>query len=248
MQARREAAEAVAGLTIAQDWRGVAHLLGAWDRAGTKAGDDKRLYIEGLEAFARALEMDEWAAYGRPRPQKLLSRIDTLFDHHPGEIGLAAMAIWLRTETAWLIRGCGFSDRVREEEWQDIQRLMEENRRYLKMDEVKSSALLSYVALKTAPFTATGGEHLKSLWANYSELAPDCGWGHEHLGEWMQPKWYGAGHDFEATAMQAFARTHQQAGASAYTLMYIGASADDPAMFQTADIGLFAEGDPDAET
>ncbi len=242
MKIRREAAEAVAGLTAAQDWRGIAHLLGAWDKAGTKAGDDKRLFIEGLEAFSLSLRLDEWTAYGTPRPRKLLAEIDRLFDHHPNEFGLAAMAVWLRAETAWAIRGCGFSNSVREEDWQEILRLMEDARCYLEMSETKTSALLAYAAFKTAPFTATGGEHLKSLWATYIDLAPDCGWGNEHFGAWMQPKWYGDGHDFEATAMQAFARTHQHAGAAAYALMYTGASADDPAMFQSADIGLFAEG------
>ena len=225
MQARREASEAVAGYTAAEDWRSVARLLEAWDQSGAKSHDDKRLFIQGLETFTHVVLPE--AGYGAVRPYKMLARLDSMFDHHPQEYGLAALAVWLRVRTAWGVRGCGFTHQISDRDWAEIGDLMEGARRYLDLDAVRTSPLLAYAALNTVPFVACNGENVKASWAQYADLAPDCTWGHEHFGEWMQPKWYGDTQNFDVTARQAMARTESVAGATAYACMYTAAASDE---------------------
>ena len=242
IKARREASEAIAGHTGAQDWRAVSAMLMAWDRDGTKSGDDKRVFIQGLETFSQVLFPENHLEFGAPRPYQLLKKLDQLFDYHPSEYGLAALAAWLRIETAWAIRGCGFAHEVSNKDWEEIQNLMADVDRHLSVIDGKCSALLAYVALKTAPFTVSSTEEMKSLWGTYADLAPDCGWGNEHFGEWMQPKWFGGSYDFDVAARQAMLRTEKAAGASAYACMYTGAASDEAWMMHSVDTELFEAG------
>ena len=242
MVARREAGEAVQGFTADQDWRGLSDLLVAWDQAEVTSHDDKRLFIHGLEVFSDTLFPKDAADIGAVRPYKLLEKLDRLFDHHPEEYGLAALATWLRTGTAWGIRGCGYAEDVGDADWAEITELMRASERYRTLPKARTSPMLAYTALRTAPFTVKSGEEMKALWGAYADLAPDCGWGNEHFGEWMQPKWFGGAYDFDVVAKQAMVRTHKEVGALAYANMYTGAAFDEPWMIHSVDMGLFAQG------